>query len=338
MVKREIEVAGEGGFVTPSVPSTRPFASPQSPPAPRTGEVDANVLNDLKEQFAKLQQRYDAIVTAHCELNTQYSVVQRERRNDQDRFGLAERARRSLEANSREQIKSLRDLQANIAERDTTIARLSEQFAKLEHFDLVRSELISLQDLYQNLQRQRSSDLERITAMERARKARDADPLRSAPDVRETAASRPVGAAQKTTENGQDRPTERVVNRAPPSLAGQVLARWTVKRARGAARGGRWGEAAAMYQAALAIGDAPGLQKQLGHVLREQGRFAAAVGAYRQAIAADPNDGENHFMLGLSEAKQGNAVAARAAYTRALALTPTLADKYSELRDFASRG
>jgi len=92
--------------------------------------------------------------------------------------------------------------------------------------------------------------------------------------------------------------------------------------------------AAAMAAYRRAIASEPGLADahlNLGRLLHEQGKMGEAEQCYRQALAARPGDATAAFNLGVALQDLGRLAEAAEAYEAALALDPTLADAHYNL-------
>jgi tetratricopeptide (TPR) repeat protein len=92
--------------------------------------------------------------------------------------------------------------------------------------------------------------------------------------------------------------------------------------------------AAAMAAYRRAIAGDPGLADahlNLGRLLHEQGKTGEAEECYRQALAARPGDATAAFNLGVALQDRGRLDEAAEAYEAALALDPTLADAHYNL-------
>ncbi len=92
--------------------------------------------------------------------------------------------------------------------------------------------------------------------------------------------------------------------------------------------------AAAMAAYRRAIAGEPGLADahlNLGRLLHEQGKTEEAEQCYRQALAARPGDATAAFNLGVALQDRGRLDEAAAAYEAALALDSTLADAHYNL-------
>lgn len=89
--------------------------------------------------------------------------------------------------------------------------------------------------------------------------------------------------------------------------------------------GGRKDDAlSALLEAGQIDSDDPAANYYLGNLLREQGKFDAAVLHYRKALARHPDFAEVYNNLGLILQEQGDVSGAEAAFARALALAPGL--------------
>jgi tetratricopeptide (TPR) repeat protein len=92
--------------------------------------------------------------------------------------------------------------------------------------------------------------------------------------------------------------------------------------------------AAAMAAYRQAIASEPGLADahlNLGRLLHEQGKTAEAERCYREALAARPGDATAAFNLGVALQDLGRLGEAAAAYEAALAIDPRLADSHYNL-------
>jgi serine/threonine-protein kinase len=74
-----------------------------------------------------------------------------------------------------------------------------------------------------------------------------------------------------------------------------------------------------------------GVVLHLGNALREQGDFAGAVAAYREAVRLDPNSARAHNNLGVALAAQKDLSGAVASYREALRLNPDLPQVHNNL-------
>lgn len=95
----------------------------------------------------------------------------------------------------------------------------------------------------------------------------------------------------------------------------------SIAEARAAAAAGRWDEARAAYETALAA--SPGsafLVRELAAVERDAGRLDVALARAQEAVAADPGDPAAHVLLAELLDARGDHDAAVAAYERALAI------------------
>lgn len=91
-------------------------------------------------------------------------------------------------------------------------------------------------------------------------------------------------------------------------------------------------EARLAYSRALELEpDHAGAHLNLGRLLHEHGRLAAAEAHYRAALAADPGSATAAFNLGVALEDQGRAERAIEAYLRAVASDPTFADAHFNL-------
>lgn len=68
-----------------------------------------------------------------------------------------------------------------------------------------------------------------------------------------------------------------------------------------------------------------------GNVWQQQGKYAAAVDAYQEAIAHEPDNGRAHYNLGVAAYASGQLDTAIAAYERAVTLLPDDADAFYNL-------
>ena len=101
---------------------------------------------------------------------------------------------------------------------------------------------------------------------------------------------------------------------------------------------GQWELAAQLYRKALDRDprNSP-IWVQYGHSLKESGelrdseKLAQAELAYRMALSLDPGDADTHLQLGHALKLQGKTDAAKAAYLRAFALSPTITYPLQEL-------
>ena len=102
---------------------------------------------------------------------------------------------------------------------------------------------------------------------------------------------------------------------------------------------GRWPEAAAAYEAALALQPANvGIQIQCGPMHKEAGSTAAAEHHHTQALQLTPNDPDLFLQLGRFYKRAGRTPAAEAAYRRALALRPGWEEPSDELASLSRIG
>lgn len=270
-------------------------------PERRTWEGYASDFRDLTKQLATVQGAQEALRAEHAALGVRYETLQRQRRDDQDRFALLSRARGALEANSVAQATRTRAAQDALAARDATLARLE---AERDATEAERARLSAAVATAQTA----------LTALHA-----EMDVLRDTIDAQRTAASGHIAA--RSAGGSRRSPIDR------------LLAALALRRARQAARRRDWARAAALYTVVLMTRDEPRIWVQLGHALREQKAFLPAANAYRQALGRGLPDGEVHFMIGLSAARAGDAGAALAAYRQALRCAPGLRDTYAELRD-----
>jgi glycosyltransferase involved in cell wall biosynthesis len=100
-----------------------------------------------------------------------------------------------------------------------------------------------------------------------------------------------------------------------------------------------WRAAAEGYREALAHD--PGLAHiwvQLGHALKELGRFDEAVGAYRRGLELRPELAETHLHLAHAMKRAGQPIEAADHFLRALAAGPEPARVHDELDGLAARG
>ena len=94
-------------------------------------------------------------------------------------------------------------------------------------------------------------------------------------------------------------------------------------RAKAAADGRRWEEAAAIYQQAIAASPDSGfLYRDLAAVEQRAGQSANALEHYRKAVEIDASDARSHAGIAAILETQGDVLGALAAYERARALDP----------------
>src|SRR5882724_11666420 len=107
------------------------------------------------------------------------------------------------------------------------------------------------------------------------------------------------------------------------ALTGLGLARQLVRRADRARDRKAYARAAKFYSLALTLQpERTDLQVQLGHMLKEEGRYPDAEAAYRLALAQAPEDGDIHLQLGYLLKLTGRKEEAIAAYRDAERLLP----------------
>jgi GT2 family glycosyltransferase/tetratricopeptide (TPR) repeat protein len=113
--------------------------------------------------------------------------------------------------------------------------------------------------------------------------------------------------------------------------ARRVAAR-LIRRADQARDAGTHSEAAEFYSRALNLTPArTDIRVQLGHMLKELGRFEAAEAAYRRALSRSPDDGDIHLQLGHLLKLTGRKTEAVAAYREAARLSASSGDPAAEL-------
>jgi len=88
---------------------------------------------------------------------------------------------------------------------------------------------------------------------------------------------------------------------------------------------------AAYRRAVAARPDLADAHNNLGRLLHDAGELADAEACYRRALAADATPALYHFNLGVVLEDQGDARGAIAAYERSIALDATLADAHFNL-------
>jgi ADP-heptose:LPS heptosyltransferase len=116
--------------------------------------------------------------------------------------------------------------------------------------------------------------------------------------------------------------------RGPASAEGALIA-----RADAARDGGRFGDAAALYEEALRLAPSLGhIHVQAGHMLKEIGEFARAERHYDEALKLMPDDADLALQLGHFHKLSGRLDKAYEAYARATELAPTLEDAWAELK------
>lgn len=116
--------------------------------------------------------------------------------------------------------------------------------------------------------------------------------------------------------------------------------RWwqqTIKAAQKAHKDQRLSDAQLYFEAALLTKQTSSLWEQLGHVLRESGRFLEGEIAYRRALRTRPDHGEMLFLSGYCLEMAGATSGAIPFYTAALESDPQLVSRYPHLRDFHAR-
>ncbi|MGQ0653375.1 MAG: O-linked N-acetylglucosamine transferase, SPINDLY family protein [Betaproteobacteria bacterium] len=99
---------------------------------------------------------------------------------------------------------------------------------------------------------------------------------------------------------------------------------------------GRFAEARAPLEAALAAGARRGVAYRLGHCCLALGDFAGAERALREELAAHPDMAEAHNTLGVALANQSRHEAALAAFRAAAALAPESAEANNNLANALS--
>src|SRR5580692_11682037 len=85
---------------------------------------------------------------------------------------------------------------------------------------------------------------------------------------------------------------------------------------------GRFAEAVAAYDRALAVRPDPDALRGRGHALQGLGLLPQALASYAQALALNPSDMQAHYKQGVVLGELGRADEALAAYDRLLALQP----------------
>lgn len=115
-------------------------------------------------------------------------------------------------------------------------------------------------------------------------------------------------------------------------LLAPLIGRWYRRRARAAARAGRWLEAARNYRR-LADGRAATDRDlvQLGHALREAGKPSEALDAYQRAIEFNPLSMHAHLAMAHQLRRGGRSAEARDALARAWIADPAGVDLSVEL-------
>jgi len=96
-----------------------------------------------------------------------------------------------------------------------------------------------------------------------------------------------------------------------------------ITQADNAQRQKQWEVSARLYRKALSRRpNNPPIWVQLGHALKESGRFGEAEKAYRTAVSQDPRTTETYLHLGFVLERQDKRAEAEAAYLRAFAMDP----------------
>jgi serine/threonine protein kinase/tetratricopeptide (TPR) repeat protein len=97
---------------------------------------------------------------------------------------------------------------------------------------------------------------------------------------------------------------------------------------------GKLAEAITAFRDAIRITpDNPTAHQNLGYILHRQGKLDEAVAAYRQAIRLKPDDAVTHCNLGYALHAQGKKAEAIAAYRKAIDLKPAQAETHASLAD-----
>ncbi len=116
--------------------------------------------------------------------------------------------------------------------------------------------------------------------------------------------------------------------------------RWwggTIKAAQKAHKERRLDDAEAAYESALRTNQTASLWEQLGHVLREAGRFGEAELSYRRALRRCPDNAELIFLSAYCLENAGHYPAAVSLYEATLVIDPAMAARFDHLRDFHAR-
>jgi ADP-heptose:LPS heptosyltransferase len=118
---------------------------------------------------------------------------------------------------------------------------------------------------------------------------------------------------------------------------GRLRAARLTSRAKGAALGRRWAEAAALYEAAARLRpDSGRILVQAGHMRKEAGDLQAAERHYQAALRLMPDDPDLALQLGHFHHLAGRLAEARSAYQRAATLRPDWSDPRVELARLAT--
>ena len=127
----------------------------------------------------------------------------------------------------------------------------------------------------------------------------------------------------------------RFLSRTPEQDLGRAL----VKRADAARDGGRFRDAASLYDEAIRLGAATGpIHVQAGHMFKEAGALAKAEAHYRAAVALMPHDADLALQMGHFYKTSGQLPEAERAYRRAVALKPGWDVPAKELRNLRALG
>ena len=85
------------------------------------------------------------------------------------------------------------------------------------------------------------------------------------------------------------------------------------------------------HPAPIIVGNLAGYHRQLGNLLRADGRPGEAIVSYREAIRFKPDDADTHYNLGIALNDQGKPAEAIAAYREAIRLKPEYAEAHTNL-------